>query len=150
MHTVLIFFLLFQIPLFLPAQVSLTFGIPPTDSTRDVQRFQQKFEAWLAGTAKDSIRRDEANMVNNFVIFSEDGLIMKDLKFHSAESCKKQILDNLPGQKQEERGNLWMFVSQESHVNNSDLVEILQFLREQNIDYQFGREDDFVPKLLKE
>ncbi|MCC6411669.1 MAG: hypothetical protein IT270_08420 [Saprospiraceae bacterium] len=89
-------------------------------------------------------------MVNNFVIFSEDGLIMKDLKFHSAESCKKQSLDNLPGQKQEERGNLWMFVSQESHVNNSDLVEILQFLREQNIDYQFGREDDFVPKLLKE
>ena len=71
---------------------------------------------------------------------------MKELDFHSVESCKKQILENLPA---EEKTTKWIYITMESHVNKSDLIEILEFLKEQKIEYQFGSEDEFVPKIMK-
>lgn len=86
-------------------------------------------------------------MVNNFIIFSDDGLIMKDFDFHSVESCKKQILENLPVDENKQK---WIFVTMESHVSKSELIEILEFLKEQKIECQFGRDDEFVPKIIKQ
>ena len=74
---------------------------------------------------------------------------MKDLSFHSTESCKKHILESLPEQGVDNVQSKWIYVSLESHVYKRDLIEILEFLKEQNIEYQFGAEDEFVPKLIK-
>lgn len=43
-------------------------------------------------------------MVNNFIVFSEDGLIMKDLNLHSVDSCKKQISESLPADEKSQSG----------------------------------------------
>lgn len=145
--------LLIQIPFYMAAQNDETFEIQAdevdSNSNIEIQKFYKKFNLWIESIGKDSTKAamDEKGMVNNFIIFSEDGLIMKDLDFHSVASCKKQILENLPI---EERKTKWIYVTMESHVNKSELIEILEFLKEQNIEYQFGREDEFVPKIIKQ
>ncbi len=147
--------LIIQIPLFTAAQNDKTFEIQAdkvdSNSNSEIQLFYGKFNSWIGSIGKDSakIKLNEKLMVNNFIIFSEDGLIMKDLSFHSTESCKNKILETLPKHGAVNVQNNWIYVSLESHVNKRDLIEILDFLKEQNIDYQFGREDEFVPKLMK-
>ncbi len=145
--------LLIQIPIYMAAQNDDSFEIQAdkVDSNSDIeiQKFHKKFNSWIESIGKDSTKTtlDEKGMVNNFIVFSEDGLIMKDLDFHSVESCKKQILENLPVDENKQK---WIFVTMESHVNKSELIEILEFLKEQKIEYQFGSEDEFVPKIMKQ
>ena len=125
------------------------------NSNSDIQTFYETFDLWSASIGKDSVTvemNEEINeelMINNFIIFSEDGLIMKDLDFHSIESCKNKILENLPKKINGKEEPNWIYVSMESHVNKSALIEILRFLREQKIDYKFGSEDEFVSKIMK-
>ncbi len=156
MNRAIITILLFiQIPFFIAAQNDETFEIQAdkvdSNSNSEIQIFFGKFNSWVESIGRDSakIELNENLMVNNFIIFSEDGLIMKDLSFHSSESCKKQILESLPKHGTDKVQNNWIYVSLESHVYMHDLIEILKFLKEQNIDYQFGTEDEFVPKLMK-
>ena len=145
--------LLIQIPIYLAAQNDESFEIQvdkvDSNSNIEIQKFHKKFNSWIESIGKDSTKTtmDEKGMVNNFIVFSEDGLIMKDLDFHSVESCKKQILENLPVDKNKQK---WIFVTMESQVNKSELIEILEFLKEQKIEYQFGSEDEFVPKIMKQ
>lgn len=122
-----------------------------SNSNSEIQTYYEKFNSWKESIGKDSVKLElnEKLIVNNFIMFSEDGLIMKDLDFHSVESCKKQILENLPKEETDKDENNWIYVSMESHVNKSELIEILTFLREQSIDYHFGKEDEFVPKIMK-
>ena len=144
--------LLIQIPIFMAAQNDETFEIQAdkvdSNSNIEIQKFYEKFNSWIERIGKDStnIEMDEKTMVNNFIIFSEDGLIMKDLDFHSVESCKKQILENIPNGEKESK---WIYVTMESHVNKNELIKVLKFLSVQKIDYQFGKEDEFVPKIMK-
>lgn len=58
-------------------------------------------------------------------------------------------MESLPEQGVDNVQSKWIYVSLESHVYKRDLIEILEFLKEQNIEYQFGAEDEFVPKLIK-
>ena len=57
----------------------------------ELLRFSKRFDAWISSkqdnTPKITLRKE--CMLNNFIMFSEDGLMMKDFKFHSVESCKK-------------------------------------------------------------
>lgn len=151
-RAILIILLITQIPVFMAAQNQETFEIQAdkVDSidNDELQVFYQRFNSWIESIGKDSatIELNKKAMVNNFIIFSEDGLIMKDLNFHSVESCKKQILGNLPSGEDELK---WIYVSLESHVNKIELIDMLAFLKEQNIEYYFGIEDDFVPGIMK-
>ena len=148
------FSLLISIPISVVGQNSNTFEIQAdkvdSNSNAELQIFYKKFNLWVS-TGMDTItlERDEANRVNNFVIFSEDGLIMKDLDFHSVENCKELILKDYPkiGAKNIDRA--WMFISLESQVNREELIVILEFLRRHKIEYVFGNEDDFVPGFIK-
>ncbi|MCB0540298.1 MAG: hypothetical protein H6568_16825 [Lewinellaceae bacterium] len=147
--------LVIQAPLFITAQNDETFEIQAdkvdSNTNLEIQQFYEKFNSWIGSIGTDSAKMtlNENLMVNNFIIFSEDGLIMKDLSFHSTESCKKHILESLPEQGVDNVQSKWIYVSLESHVYKRDLIEILEFLKEQNIEYQFGAEDEFVPKLIK-
>lgn len=73
--------------------------------------------------------------------------MMKDLKFHSVASCKNEIMVNLPTMENKLGENDRIFVTLESHVNKNQLIEILEFLKEKKIDYRFGKEDEFIPKI---
>lgn len=118
-------------------------------SNAEIQIFYKKFNSWIESIKMGSeiVKLDEEKMVNNFIVFSEDGLIMKDLNFHSVKSCKKRIKEDLPVS---EKNGTWIYVTMESHVNKSELIEVLEFLKEQRIDYKFGNEDEFVPKIMKQ
>ena len=37
----------------------------------------------------------------------------------------------------------------ESQVNKNELINILEFLRKENIEYQFGKEDEIIAKMNK-
>lgn len=156
MNQVLITILLIiQIPFFMAAQNDETFEIQAdkvdSNSNPEIQEFYRKFNLWIESIGKDSVKLNliEELMVDNFIIFSEDGLIMKDLGFHSVESCKERILEGLPKQEVNKVQYSWIYVSLESQVNKRELIEILEFLKEQNIEYQFGTEDEFVTKLIE-
>ena len=82
-------------------------------------------------------------------MFSEDGFLMKDFKFHSVESCQKQILSSLSNSQAPANEDPWIYVTLESQVNKKELIAILEFLREQGINYEFGDEDKFIPAILK-
>lgn len=147
--------LLFQVPFFMLAQNEETFEIQADKvdltSNTEIQIFYEKFNSWTKSLNKDSSKSTLENerMVMNFIIFSEDGLLMKDLNFHTVKSCKEQVLANLPNSKKEEAEAKWIYVSMESHVNKKELIEILSFLRKEKIDYHFGIENKFVPKIIK-
>ena len=115
---------------------------------QDVKLFYNKFNEFLQLKQKDGEQID-INMINNFIIFSEDGLIMKDLEFHSVESCKKEIKSDQDLLNIEPDGKSWIYVSLESHVNEQELENILNFLRQNKIQYKFGHEDKFVPLITK-
>jgi len=119
-----------------------------SNSNIEIQIFYDKFNSWIDSFHKDSAKtqRDEKAMINNFIMFSEDGLIMKNFSLHSVESCKKQIMIDSPNGNYDSK---WIYVSMESHVNKRELIEILEFLKEQRIEYIFGFEDEFVPLFLK-
>lgn len=140
-----------MIPFILEAQDEDTYEVQfagvDTNSNQELEIFQMNFDDWIRDLDKDSTQMTyhKESMVNNFIIFSQDGLIMKDLNFHTVESCQKQILDNLPIEEEQN----WIYISLESQVNKSELVEILNFLRENKIDYRFGKEDEFVPYIMK-
>jgi len=82
-------------------------------------------------------------------MFSEDGFMMKDFKFHSVASCKKEILSSLSQKQTPLNGVPWIYVTLESQVNKKELIAILEFLREHGINYEFGDEDNFIPEILK-
>ncbi|WP_430968553.1 hypothetical protein [Spongiimicrobium sp. 2-473A-2-J] len=153
--TVIGILLIFQIPIFMVGQHDDTFEIQgdkiDSTSNSEIQLFADKFNLWLKSSNTDTLYTDllPERMVNNFVLFSEDGLMMKDLKFHSIESCKKEIISNLPSLKNKDGENYWIYVTMESQINKTQLIEILKFLRENKIDYQFGQEDEFISKMIK-
>ena len=140
-----------MIPFILVAQdkeiYEVQFAKLDSNSNQELKIFQMKFDDWIRDLDKDATQTtyNKESMVNNFIIFSQDGLIMKDLNFHTVKSCQKQILDNLPGEKEQN----WIYIILESQVNNSELIKILNFLKEKKIDYRFGKEDDFVPYIMK-
>ena len=152
MKRILTILILMQIPFCVLAQHEETFEIQAdkvdSNSDAEIQLFYEKFNLWIKSLETDAakIEKDESDMVDNFIIFSEDGLLMKDLDFHSVESCKNQILENLPIGKTNEK---WIYITMESQVNKLELIEILKFLKVHNIDYHFGVEDEFVPNLMK-
>lgn len=145
-----------QIPFLISAQNDETFEIQidKVDSTSNIniQQFYNKFKRYINTKEKalTKISLYEETMINNFVIFSQDGLLMKDFDFHSVESCKKEILKSRPKPTKHkiDRPN-WIFVSMESHVNKLELIEILEFFRKENIEYQFGEEDQIMEKIDK-
>lgn len=147
---IVIILLLVKVPLIIVAQhgETLELQIETDDLSAEIQIFYEKFDLWLESTEGDSTKLElnESLMINNFIIFTEIGLIMKDLDFHTAESCKARILNSLP--MIETNNKSWIYVSLESQVNKADLVEILKFLKDQNIDYIFENEDLFVAKLM--
>ncbi|WP_282115934.1 hypothetical protein [Cellulophaga baltica] len=120
-------------------------------SHEEIQIFTEKFNTWVKSLKNDTLTTElkSESMINNFILFSEDGLMMKDLKFHSVESCKNEIISNLPNREDKPEENDWIYVTMESQVNKTELTAILVFLKEKNIDYQFGREDEFIPKFIK-
>ena len=123
-----------------------------SNSNVELQIFQKRFNLWIESIKKKttSIELDKKLMIDNFIIFSEDGLIMKDISdFHTVTSCKKEILRALPDNTQNFGNNNWIYVSLESHVNKIELIEILEFFKQKKIDYYFGIEDEFVP-LIRE
>lgn len=142
---------LLMVPFILVAQdeeiYEVQFANLDTNSNQELEIFQMKFDDWIREFDKDSTQTiyNKGSMVNNFIIFSQDGLIMKDLNFHTVESCQKQILDNLPIEEEQ----YWIYITIESQVNKSELIEILDFLKEKKIDYRFGNEGDFVPYIMK-
>ncbi|WP_422079683.1 hypothetical protein [Ulvibacterium sp.] len=121
-------------------------------SNSEIQIFKKKFEKWVKSFQNDSLKPNlkVERMINNFILFSEDGLMMKDLKFHTVESCKNEIIANLPSREGKTEEKDWVYVTLESQVNKSQLIEVLSFLREKNIEYQFGQEDEFIPKMIKQ
>lgn len=121
-------------------------------SSRELQIFKEKFNVWIKSIKNDSLKTDfkPERMINNFILFSEDGLMMKDLKFHSAESCKNEIIANLPSRENKAKEKDWIYVTLESQVNKSELIAVLTFLKEENIDYRFGQEDEFIPQMIKQ
>lgn len=152
---IIIVLFIIQIPFLALAQYdeSLEIQFYKVDSiaNSDIQKFYIKFNLYFESRQKgvDKIHLNKEAMVNNFVIFSEDGLIMKDLNFHSVESCKKQILESRPKPIHDRMVHAnWIFVSMESHVNKRELIEILEFLKNENIEYQFG-EDNEIMSLIK-
>ncbi len=133
------------------AQSNQSFDIE-NDGKKDenVRQFYAKFNAYIDGlrdTTHKATPSDPKKMIQNFVIFSEDGLIMKDLKFHSQESCKENILLGWKALGKR-KTKAWMYVDLESHVNLDDLKSILAFLKKHKIDYQFGPDGayDFLIK----
>lgn len=144
------------IPFLILAQNDETFEIQidKVDSTSNIniQQFYNKFNRYINRKEKalDRISVSEETMINNFVIFSQDGLLMKDFDFHSVESCKKEILKSRPKPTKHKIDRpYWIFVSMESQVNKLELIEILEFLRKENIEYQFGEEDQIMEKINK-
>lgn len=111
----------------------------------DVKIFYAKFDAFIA-QLKDSTttRPDPRNMISNFVIFTETGIIMNDLEFHSVESCKKNIQLGKAALGPE-IVQPWLYVDLESHINRRQLESILAFLRTSGIEYQFGKDEDYHP-----
>lgn len=117
----------------------------PVESISDpeIRIFYDKFHQWVQSVQNKSefSYPPKDDRVNNFLIFTETGIIMKDLKFHTAESCKQHILNSLPAFKSTSATNAWIYVSLESHVDRHQLSTILNFLREHQIEYYFTTED---------
>lgn len=120
-------------------------------SNTELQVFQKKFNVWIQSIKNDTLQTvyKPERMINNFILFSEDGLMMKDLKFHSPESCKTEIIASLPNQENKADEMDWIYVTLESQINKPELREILTFFREKNIEYRFGQEDEFIPQMIK-
>lgn len=143
-RAIILFFFLISIPVLIFGQSYETFEIQAdkvdSNSNHEIQIFYQIFNLLEnKGKGMITLQRDEAYMVNNFVMFSEDGLLMKDLDFHSVESCKEEILKDYPKSELKKTEKAWMFVSLESQVNKGELISILEFLRRHEIDYVFGK-----------
>ncbi|WP_159076363.1 hypothetical protein [Flagellimonas amoyensis] len=149
-----IIILLFQVPILMIGQNNGTFEIQgeklDSTSNSELHAFTSKFNSWVDSLKNDplSLGLKPERMVNNFILFSEDGLMMKDLKFHTVASCKNEIMANLPFTENKPGENNWIFVTLESQINRNQLIEILEFLKEMKIDYQFGKEDVFIPKII--
>lgn len=148
----LIIIILFQIPFLMNGQNDNNFEVQvDAASNTELQVFQKKFNLWIQSVKNDTPKTvyKPERMINNFILFSEDGLMMKDLKFHSPESCKTEIIASLPNQENKVDQTHWIYVTLESQVNKPELIEILTFFREKNIEYRFGQEDEFIPQMIK-
>jgi hypothetical protein len=155
-RVIIIILLTIQVPFFMMGQndetIEIQFDKVDSNSNIDIQKFHKKFNSYIdskeTGLAK--INLNEETMINNFIIFSEDGLIMKDFNFHTIESCKKQILLSRPKPTSNKSiQSNWIFVSMESHVNQNELIKILEYLSKENIEYQFGEEDEIMAIINK-
>ncbi|WP_405246808.1 hypothetical protein [Cellulophaga sp. Asnod2-G02] len=152
MKTKLLIIILFQIPFLMTGQNDNNFEVQAdATSNTELQVFQKKFNIWIQSIKNDTLKTvyKPERMINNFILFSEDGLMMKDLKFHSPESCKTEIIASLPNQENKADEMDWIYVALESQVNKPELIEILTFFREKNIEYRFGQEDEFIPQMIK-
>lgn len=144
--------ILSQIPLLMTGQNNNNFEVQAdAESNTELQVFQKKFNVWIQSIKNDTLKTvyKPERMINNFILFSEDGLMMKDLKFHSPESCKTEIIASLPNQENKADEMDWIYVTLESQVNKPELIEILTFFREKNIEYRFGQENEFIPLMIK-
>ncbi len=109
--TIVAILLLFQIPICTVGQHDEAFEIQAdkVDSTSnpDIQIFADRFNLWIKSLNTDAPNYNliPERMVNNFILFSEDGLMMKDLKFHTIESCKGEVISNLPKLKSKDGEN---------------------------------------------
>jgi len=111
----------------------------------DVKIFYARFDAFMAQLKESTTTRlDPRNMISNFVIFTEAGIIMNDLEFHSTESCKKNILLS-KAELGIEIVKPWLYLDLESHINLKQLESILAFFRTSGIEYQFGKDEDYHP-----
>ncbi|QXP52619.1 hypothetical protein [Cellulophaga sp. HaHa_2_1] len=148
----LVIIILFQIPFLMTGQNDNNFEVQAdAASNTELQVFQKKFNVWIQSIKNDTLKTvyKPERMINNFILFSEDGLMMKDLKFHSPESCKTEIIASLPNQENKADEMDWIYVTLESQVNKPELIEILTFFQEKNIEYRFGQEDEFIPQMIK-
>ncbi|MDO6854857.1 hypothetical protein Q4599_14795 [Cellulophaga lytica] len=148
----LVIIILFQIPFLMTGQNDNNFEVQAdAASNTELQVFQKKFNVWIQSIKNDTLQTvyKPERMINNFILFSEDGLMMKDLKFHSPESCKTEIIASLPNQENKADEMDWIYVTLESQINKPELREILTFFREKNIEYRFGQEDEFIPQMIK-
>lgn len=148
----LVIIILFQIPFLMTGQNYNNFEVQAdAASNTELQVFQKKFNVWIQSIKNDTLQTvyKPERMINNFILFSEDGLMMKDLKFHSPESCKTEIIASLPNQENKADEMDWIYVTLESQINKPELREILTFFREKNIEYRFGQEDEFIPQMIK-
>lgn len=148
----LIIIIIIQIPFLINGQNDNNFEVQvDAASNTELQVFQKKFNLWIQSVKNDTPKTvyKPERMINNFILFSEDGLMMKDLKFHSPESCKTEIIASLPNQENKVDQTHWIYVTLESQVNKPELIEILTFFREKNIEYRFGQEDEFIPQMIK-
>ncbi len=147
----LVFLVSFFGPFFIIAQNEevLEYEVDTIGSSSDfeLKNFYNNFDTWIKAIEKGSpiVKPTKEKMINNFIIFSEDGLIMKDLDFHSVENCKEQLLAGLlkrtDGNKNQ---NYWIYVGMESQVNKKELTTILKFLKNQKIQYLFAQEEEII------
>ena len=72
---------------------------------------------------------------------------MKDMLFHDVESCKEKILEDAQLIKIKTPSKKWISVDMESQVDDGELLAILRFLREKEIDYYFRSENEFLPMI---
>ena len=145
--------IVFLLPILMFGQNNSSFEVQADNPTNtELKIFKERFNIWVKSINNDSPKTDfkSERMILNFIMFSEDGLMMKDLKFHTVESCKNEIIANLPNQDKENGENDWIYVTLESQVNKTEMIEILTFLKEKNIDYRFGQEDEFITKFIKQ
>lgn len=151
--TRLIIIIISAIQMSLPATAQSTETIEIHTSTKDtssnaeLQNIYNKFNDWVI-TISNGVTKffnNQDNMVNNVIMFSEVGLLMKDLDLHPIESCKKLISLNLPKNK----SKMLIYIAIESQLNKNELIEILTFLKDKIIDYYFGDEKDIIALFIK-
>lgn len=120
------------------------------NSNFEIQEFYKKLDLYVNSIGKNTENSSLSLelMINDFIIFSEDGLIMKDLNYHSVESCKAKIIENFPKNILNVLKAKWIYVSLESHVNKRELTAILKFLKGNNIEYHFANDEE-LEKMIK-
>ena len=116
-----------------------------------LKEFGIKYRSFIRtiNAPSEKVSYDSTLMINNFIVFSEDGLIMKDSEFHSVDSCKNFLERSLPMKVLKENQNYWVFISVESWVSRIQLTSILLYFDEKNIEYIFGTYDELNSIIIK-
>lgn len=81
-------------------------------------------------------------MLDDYILMTEDGIIMKDLVFHNFESCQARIITAL-GKVSTTKGQTpWLYVNMTGSADYNKFINVLTFLREENIDYRITLRDE--------
>jgi len=118
-----------------------------SDNNILIQKFYKKMNKWISLIENKTTlpKLNKKNQIKDFVIFSEDGLIMNDLNFHNVQSCKHRILKHLSQFKNKNNTGYWLYIGLESHVSKIELIQVLEFFENQKIDYYFANDDELLP-----